>query len=172
MSEYNEYFPIDPYVQNETRDFVDEVIILLLEAQQLNTIKEPWTLHDDSVWLNDRVKKHLVLYNWIALSLVCAPYSDVVDIAVYRCEDPRGTEVYYAKNQVTPEDESHAQEFTTLIRETASSAVRVSIHDFQRKIFPTHFQELSRKFRSASKRSLIPCPDETRPLGTTKGGRL
>jgi hypothetical protein len=137
--EYDEFLPIDPHIQNETRDFVDEVIVLLLEAQRLKMIKESWTLHDDSPWINEREKKHLVLYNWIALSLVRAPHADVAAIAVYRFKDSRGTEVYYSKNEVKPEDESHAQEFAALIRETASSAVRVGIHEFQSKYFQLIF---------------------------------
>ena len=57
------------------------------------------------------ISKHLVLHNWIALSLIMQAHTHAAAIASSRFSE-KSTRVYYAKNNLNSSDEVHAQEFT------------------------------------------------------------
>src|SRR5437762_11620568 len=105
------HMPVDPIIANEQNDFVDECILLLHLLHKKKTNSEYWVsyLRD----LDAYELKHVILYNWIALSLVREAHADVAAVAVYRFKD-KPSRIYYAKNNLNSLDEAHAKEFADL----------------------------------------------------------
>jgi hypothetical protein len=122
------YFPVDYYVHNEENDFLDEAIALL------NSIypNGPADVEDVVMYPHDNdTAKHIILYNWIALSLVRKAERDVAAIAVYQHGD--GVNVYWTKNSIDDEDVQHAEEFGALVRRAARD--RIPQMEFQTLYF-------------------------------------
>jgi hypothetical protein len=71
--DYDEYLPIDPRVQKGTRDFADEMIVMLLEAQHHSMIKEMGKLYNGSSWINERNRKHTIYISVQAVRLSLSP---------------------------------------------------------------------------------------------------
>jgi hypothetical protein len=124
--EYDTYMLLDPIIANEQNDFVDECILLLHLLQQKTTNSEHRVsyLRD----LNDYQAKQIILYNWIALSLVTEAHADVAAVAVYRFKD-KPSRVYYAKNNLKPSDQAHAKELSSKVETSCglSSGVIISV---------------------------------------------
>lgn len=125
---------IDPVIKMETRDFVYEGIVFLTFASQHGYTDETWTTHLSELDTTDR--KHLVLYNRIATSLIREGKGDVCAVTAYRF--PSGTKFYYAKNEITEADKSHVDEFTTLVRDEAEHPG--DLYVFQTKYFNLMFR--------------------------------
>ena len=136
-------FPdVDPVILNEELDFVDEAIILLDLARKTKNFSKPkWKsyLHD----LTDSEKKHLILYNWIATSIVREKAADVAAVAAYVFNDARGTQVYYSKNSITTEDELHVQQFAQMIQAAAKNPI--SLQEFQAQYFDLMYRNCGPK---------------------------
>ena len=122
------YFPADYFLQNEEKDFLDEAIVLLNSiysrgrADGKDVVMYP---HDDDI------AKHIILYNWIALSLVRKAEGDVAAVAVYQQSD--GLTVYWTKNSIDNEDIQHAEEFAAFVRRAAKD--RIPQKEFQTLYF-------------------------------------
>src|SRR5438046_9072608 len=110
---YDMYLPVDPVIANDQNDLLDESILLLHLIQKKKTNSEHWVsyLRD----LDDYESKHIILYNWIALSLVREAYADVAAVAAYKFKD-KPSRVYYGKNNLNSSDIAHANEFADLVR--------------------------------------------------------
>src|SRR5579859_2324569 len=106
------YVAADESITREDRDFVHEGLALLYEMSSTPDDPYQWKVPE-----TDDLIKHLSLYNWIALSIVRKAQRDVAAIAVSRAR--RHMTVFYAKNQIEPEDVEHAEQFANLIRNTA-----------------------------------------------------
>ena len=122
------YLPVDYYVHNEKNDFLDEAIALL------NSIYPNGPANVEDVFMyphDDDTAKHIILYNWIALSLVRKAERDVAAIAVYQHGD--GVTVYWTKNSIDDEDVQHAEEFGALVRRAARD--RIPQREFQTLYF-------------------------------------
>jgi hypothetical protein len=132
------YFPADYVIQNETADFVDEALALIYHIRSLPD--DPWQDHMPDH--DDQQKKHLILYNWIALSLVTDEH-DVAAIAVYQRQD--SVYVYWTKNELTHEDVQHANEFAQLVREAACN--RMQLVEFQRLYFELLYKNCFKKLK-------------------------
>ena len=65
--------------------------------------------------------KHVILYGFLALSLVREKEQDVAAIAIYHFKDT--VEVYYTKNTMKQADVDHANELAELIRSTAKDCL-------------------------------------------------
>jgi len=78
------------------------------------------------------ISKHLVLHNWIALSLIREAHTHAAAIASSRFSE-KSTRVYYAKNNLNSSDEVHAQEFTELVQ--LGEFIQMSIGEFQKQYF-------------------------------------
>jgi OTT_1508-like deaminase len=130
VDENDKYVPVNPIIANQHNDFVDESILLLHFLHKKKTNSEHWVsyLRD----FNDNEVKHLILYNWIALSLVREAYADVAAVAVYSFND-KPSRVYYAKNNLNSTNEAHANEFADLVRLLASATI--SVDEFQTEYF-------------------------------------
>jgi hypothetical protein len=128
--DYDTCNSIHQHLANETNDFVDECILLLHLLDKPKKNSKHWAsyLHKYSKYDS----KHIIFYNWIALSLVRVAYADVTAVAVYRFKDGPAR-VYYAKNNLNSEDDAHAKEFADLIRLTAST--KMSVDEFRTQYF-------------------------------------
>jgi hypothetical protein len=128
--DYDTCHSVDPSFANETNDFLDESILLLHLLEKRRKNSEYWVSYLNKY--SDYDTKHIILYNWIALSLIRDAHSDVAAVAVYRLKD-KPARVYYAKNKLDSADESHVKEFADLVRLAASTSM--SITDFQTRYF-------------------------------------
>ena len=128
--DYDASNSVDRSFANETNDFLDECILLLHLLDKRTNNSEHWESYLHKYGEYDA--KHIILYNWIALSLVRERHADVAAVAVYRLKG-KPTRVYYAKNNLTPADEAHAKEFAELVQFAASTTI--SIVEFQKKYF-------------------------------------
>lgn len=85
------YLLIDPCVQSEEHDFVDEAITFLGCAHKMHIRTEQssneWESHMHK--LSERQKKHLMLYNWIATTIVREARGDVAAVTVARMKKVR-----------------------------------------------------------------------------------
>jgi hypothetical protein len=121
---------VDPAVAGETRDFVDECILLLHVLERPKPNSENWESHLHNY--NESDRKHIILFNWIALSLVREAHGDVAAVAIYRLKD-KPDRIYYAKNNLSSADEAHVKEFADLVRLAASTTMPIA--EFQIKYF-------------------------------------
>ena len=115
---------VDRSLSDETNDFLDECILLLHLLDKPKKNSKHWVSYLHKYGKYD--SKHIIFYNWIALSLVREAHADVAAVAVYRLKD-RAARIYYAKNNLNPKDEAHVQEFADLIRLAASSKMSVEL---------------------------------------------
>ena len=116
------YMQVDPAVANETNDFVDESILLLHILGKNKTNSKQWVSYVRD--LNAHDSKHIILYNWVALSLVREAYADVAAVAVYSFPK-KPSQVYYSKNNLNSSDKVHANELADLVRHAASSEMPI-----------------------------------------------
>lgn len=128
--DYDACMTVDPGIAKEDHDFLDESILLLHLLQKNTANSGLWESYLRKY--SDHEKKHIILYNWIALSLVREAHSDVAAVAVYTLKD-RPTRLYYAKNNLADADKAHAIEFADLVRLAASTAM--SLDDFRKNYF-------------------------------------
>lgn len=146
-----DYPSIDPHVQNEERDFVDEAIAFLRCVHKVNMRTErssdEWKsrMHE----LTNRQRKHLVLYNRIATTIVRETHGDVAAVTVYRLKDEKGAMVYYAKNAISTDDLKHINQFAEIVRKAACQPISRS--EFQTRYFQLLFEncrgKLDRRFQ-------------------------
>ena len=121
------HVPIDESIVAEDRDFLDEAIVLLHEIQKLqhndrNPVgRDEWKYYLDDY--KDADKKHLLLYNWLALSLIRAEKRDVAAIAVYQLADKY--RIFYTKNSLNEEDIAHANQLCDLVRNAATNRTKL-----------------------------------------------
>ena len=127
---YNPYMQVPPMIANETNDFVDESILFLHLSHKKKTNSKQWMSYLPT--LNSSDAKHLILYDWIALSLVREAHADVAAVAAYTSPE-QPSRVYYAKNNLNSLDEAHANEFADLVRLAASNGM--PFHEFQTQYF-------------------------------------
>ena len=99
---------------HESRDFLDEAIILADLLRKAQKPRLQW--YDNKKDYQDAENKCLHLYNWLALSLV-RKANDRAAIAVYTLQS--GFKVFYAKQRLSKDDISRADEFSAFIRESA-----------------------------------------------------
>src|SRR5271169_2781369 len=102
---YDMYLPVDPTIANDQHDLFEESVLLLHLLQKKKTNSEHWVsyLRD----LTDYEAKHIILYNWVALSLVREAHADVAAVAGYEFKDAP-SRVYHAKNNLNSSDVAHA----------------------------------------------------------------
>ena len=127
---YNPYMQVPPMIANETNDFVDESILFLHLSHKKKTNSKQWMSYLPT--LNSSDAKHLILYDWIALSLVREAHADVAAVATYT-SPKKPSRVYYAKNNLNSLDEAHAKEFADLVRLAASTGM--PLEEFQTQYF-------------------------------------
>lgn len=82
--------------------------------------------------LGERQKKHLMLYNWIATTIVREARGDVAAVTVYCRKDEKGAIVYYAKNTTTAEDLNHVNSSTSFETPHANQSL---CRSFKRSFF-------------------------------------
>jgi hypothetical protein len=127
-----EVFNIDEEIANDINDYLDEGIVLVHELQQyVKDEKFQFDWRSNMQDLADAEVKHLLLYNWLALSLVRDEGGDVAAVGVYVLNDQ--IKVFYTKNELTQDDKSHASQFAQLIRYAA--ARRSTLEEFQDSYF-------------------------------------
>jgi hypothetical protein len=112
----------------EKNDFLDECILLLHLLHKPEKNSKHWESYLHKYSKDD--SKHIIFYNWVALSLVREAHADVAAVAVYRFKD-RPARIYYAKNNLNSKDEAHAQEFADLVRLAVSSDMSVELFRIQ-----------------------------------------
>ena len=78
----DERYPIDESISSDTHDYLEEGLVLLHGFQQNSkTAALEWKSYAEDH--NDAQMKHLLLYNWIALSLVRHDDKDVAAVAPF-----------------------------------------------------------------------------------------
>src|SRR5437762_2990185 len=119
-----EKFPETDPLLDDGRDYMDEAIVFLryhqrakMKVRQRRLSFEEYRSEVSS--LDERDQKHISLFNWIALSLVCCSHADVAAVAAYKRKG--GIFVYWTKNIITEEDILHVNEFAQIVPQTASS---------------------------------------------------
>lgn len=108
---------------------MDEAIVFLrchqrakMKARQHHLCFEDYRPELSST--DERDQKH-ILFNWIALSLVCRSHGDVAAVTAYQRKG--GVFVYWTKNTITEEDMLHVNEFSRLQILLLSTSLRLHI---------------------------------------------
>src|SRR5436190_14729179 len=122
--DYDTCNSVDRSLADETNDFVDECILLLHLLDKPKKNSKHWASYFHKYSKYD--SKHIIFYNWIALSLIREAHADVAAVAVYRLKD-KPSRIYYAKNNLNSQDEAHAKEFADLVRHILSTKMSVDM---------------------------------------------
>lgn len=109
---------VNRFLQTSTIMYLEEGLVLLHGFQQVSkTDALEWNSYAEVH--SDAQMKHLLLYNWIALSLVRHDDKDVAEVASFVFHDH--LKIYYAKNDLqVDEDKQHASELGALVQRCAS----------------------------------------------------
>lgn len=97
--------------------------------------------------MDERERKHISIFNWIALSLVCRSHADVAAVTAYKRKG--GIFVYGTKNAITQDDMSHVNEFAHTVLQTESNAT--TLDQFKTSYFELMYKnaipKLNRRFK-------------------------
>ena len=119
--------PIGDTVHEEARKFIYEALSILERCQSKKAKSVPLTVHS-----RDKISTHLILYEFIALSLVRKAETDVAATAIYQ----KGDMWKYCGSRIlwTKRDEEHTEDFANLIRTTAADP-SICLHQFHLNYF-------------------------------------
>ena len=138
---------IPDVVLQDTKDYLHELISIMSRAQRItpDELVDDYDAPSQLANISNKEREHLVIHAWMALSIVLKEARDVAAVATYRKTDK--IVVYYAKNGPIDEDsQSHIQELSSLIRNTARNA-SVSKGELIRSYFSLVHRNLYAKYR-------------------------
>jgi hypothetical protein len=129
---------IDECIKNEEREFFYEAL-LLLERSQNKDVNDGEEEHPDEI--TDVSSKDIILYAFLALSLVKDAERDVAAVAVYEMKD--SVRVFYTKNRLNEGDIAMANQLVDIVRTAArdSTMTASAFHEL-------YFQHLTEKCTS------------------------
>jgi hypothetical protein len=131
---------VDERVKNETREFFYEALLLLERSQSNSRIDE----EEESVQeIADSSAKHVILYAFLALSLVRDAERDVAAVAVYQMKNR--VHVYFTKNSLNDTDTTMAKRLVKLICDAARDRT-IESRDFHEHYFRYITESCASKF--------------------------
>ena len=128
-------------VVDDNREYLPELIAILSKTQRISPRQDDNEFEDGPSQfsnLDEKERRHLIIYSFLALSIVLEDQRDVAAVAVYQLPD--SIQIYYAKNlEITDAFRSHVEELASLVRSTARD------HSFSKDRFIDEYFTLIRR---------------------------
>jgi hypothetical protein len=133
---------VDAVLVDDTRDFFQEATAILKHTKR----SAPYVSALQDLTNEDQEKgskhaRHLIVLDFIALSLVRDGTRDVASVCMYTSKT--GINIYWSKNCIGTEDGIHAAEFARYVRSSAKATV--SLESFQEGYFSLLWRQCANK---------------------------